>query len=132
GFSHSLLPRRALEMLYDLVSGHPTNETGKSLRLPDVSPSDLFNDDTESLLVKIIGDRRVPKRTADDAHYGAIIALDQFSFSLPIAAPNAADQIGPAASLIHRHSFHSLTWRDLWSEWPFTVGRQDWPIRPPE
>jgi hypothetical protein len=64
-------------------------------------------------LVKIIGDSRVPKRPADDAHYGAIIALDQFSLSLPISAPNAADEIGPAASLIHSYGFHSLTWRDL-------------------
>jgi hypothetical protein len=113
GFSQSLPPRSALEALYDPVSGHATNEPRNSLCLPDVSPSDLFNDNTESLLVKIISDRRVSQRPADDAHYGAIIALDQFSLSLPIAAPNAADEIGPAASPIHSHGFHSLTWRDL-------------------
>jgi hypothetical protein len=107
------VPRRALEVLYDLVSGHPTNKTGEFLRLPNVSLSDLFKDNAEGFLIEIFRERSVPNFSADDAHYDTVIALDQFSLSLPISAPNAADETGPAASLIHSHGFHSLTLCDL-------------------
>jgi hypothetical protein len=113
--SQSFLPRGTLEVLNNPVSSHTTDKPGEFLRLSHISVSDLFKDNTKCLLVDIAGDCVVTDFPADDAHYDAIIALDQFGLGLPIAGPNAVDEISPTVSLIYGHGLHSLTSCDLLS-----------------
>ena len=70
--------------------------------------ADLFKDDTEAFLVKVISERGVTNFLTDNTLYNTIIGLDQFSLSLPVAGPNAADEIGPSVSLVYSFSVSLL------------------------
>jgi hypothetical protein len=129
--SQTLLPRGTLEIFDHPVSGHTADETGEFLRLSNASVSNLFQDDAEGLLIEIISDGGVSDFPADDACYEEIIGFDQFGLGFPITSLNAADEISPAANLTYSHGSHLLISCDF-SPMTITVGRQDWPIRPPE
>jgi hypothetical protein len=70
--------------------------------------ADLFKDDTEAFLVKVISERGIANFPADNTLYDTIIGLDQFSLSLPVAGPNAADEIGSYVNLTYSFSVYSL------------------------
>src|SRR5262249_52209424 len=105
-FGYIFLPRRAAEVINDDVSAHATNETGKPLRLSNVSPPDLFQDEAEGFLEKIFSGAFVANSLLDDDSYAAAVTFDQFGLRLPVTGYNAIYQFRTRANIAYGHRLH--------------------------